>query len=315
VALFFKYNAYAFKQNANVPTFETLCLYDDESEIINSCIEFGFENIMEFEVLEQLISKDLRHVGDRRFLVGDVKKEEIKNNVEWQRWTRLFGSKDNELRSISVLPCSMKSDEDLLSRDKVRLGELRSILETRLVGLSRFPKTLSYLLHLSVVELRSDASSEYDMTSPEALRWFFVKKKFLKTLYDKLTDENWTTRNEIDSSEALDRFLTERAPFVKYETIEIETCDLAEYLPLVGDDDIEEEYYDVAEGEEEKEDEDERREAKKIRFSDLLMPSANERRRNAIELLYADRSENEMDDVPTDYDEEQDASLDARKQR
>lgn len=300
VALFFKYNMYTFKQNADAPVFETLCLYDDESEIINSCIEFGFENIMEFEVLEQMINKDLTMIDDRVSTLKGIGKKETKNNVEWQRWTRLFGSKTNDLKTISVLPCAMRTDEDLLTKDGTRLGELRSILETRLVGSSRFPKTLSYLLHLSIVDLQSDVSGNYNVSSPEALRWFFVKKKFIKTLYDKLTNEEWTTRNEIVSLEKLDGFLTEHAPFITYETIEIDIEDLSEYLRFVEDDEIERELYETMEDEEEMDTELERRATKKIRSSDLLISKSRDEQRTSSSITDG-AAHVELDDLQENY--------------
>jgi hypothetical protein len=309
VALFFKYNVYRFKQNSEDPVFDTLCLYDDEYEIFNSCIEFGFENIMEFDVLEQLVCVDLNVVNDRN--ASEESCVSLKRKVERRRWSRLFEAKDKELRSISVLPCVVKSDRDLLSKDGDRLKDLRLILESRFVGRSRFPKTLAYLLYVSVVELvefRGGNEENYDFSSPDALRYFFVKKKFLEVLYAKLTDKERTAHNEISSLERLDRFVTETAPFVKYETIEIETEEIAKYLRFIGDDEIDDEYRENLE-EEREFDANERRKVKKIRSSDLLLPSKNKTNRRDARTRSVYEREEIDDNVPTDNEDYDDVGL------
>ena len=331
VALFFKYNVYTFNQRKDDPTFETLCLYDVETEIINSCVEFGFENIMEFDVLEQLVCTGLEAFckRDQRECVLE---EEIKRDVEWQRWRRLFKSTNNELRSISVLPCVMSSDRDLLHGDDVRLTELRLILESRLLGESRFPKVLTYLLHVSVVRLQGECVSNYDFTSPDALRYFFVKKRFVSLLYERLKNKDLTVHNEISSIEKLERFLVDKAPFIVYTTVEIDTERLPEYLRFIDDvDGVDGRYYcenvledDENESNDDDNDEEEKRRrlSKKIRSGDLLMPrndaSRNDadddgRRKRRTKSLYVDiEDENEgYDDASTDHGRSDDASRSA----
>ena len=313
-ALFFKYNVYRFKQNAETPVFETRCFYDDESEIVNACIEFGFEHIMEFDVLEQLMQGGLESFkNSNNSVVGRTKA--LRNGANWTKWSRLFKLKDNELRSISVLPCYVKNDEELLSRDQDRLADLRSIVEHRLVGGSRFLRTLEYLLKLFIVDLsyadREDASQHegaFGSSSPESLLYFFLKKTFVRKLYGLLTNDKITARNEIGSAEELESFLNERTPFIKYEKVELDQEDYARYAHLVEED---EEEGDFDDSEDDSENEDAGRRFKKIRTSDLVIQAISGSRSRDQRII--DEDEEENDDEPTDYNDSEEGEGEEEK--
>lgn len=267
-ALFFKYNVYTFKQNVDALGLGSMCFQDDESDIINECINFGFNCIMEYEVLEQLMMDGKRLIKDN-MLGGEENGKETIQHVEGIKWSRLFNLENNELRSISIFPGVIKSDDDLLSCDPNRLYTLRSLFEIGLTQGSRFLYTLEYLLKVFIVDLNTNVlPTDEFLSSPESLQYFFVKKRFLTLLYTRLIDENLTHNCEIDNIDDLQSFLDGRAPFITYKTIELDQDQFTCYSHCFCDEYSFEEWLEDTSDNDESDSTD--RPFKKIRASDII---------------------------------------------
>ena len=324
VGLFFKYNVYAFKRNDESAFAKTHCFHDDETEIINACVEFGFD-MMETEVLERTISSDL--IPNSTSLQKKYSKYASKR-MRARSWDDPFVANSDDFRSISLLPAHVKTDADLLTCDGERLELLRTMVEQRRLGKPVFECALEPLLkfHFETVndgfwnrknDENGDGEDGFDdaTSDPSCLKYLFLKETFLRKLYRRLeietpsrTDDNGGTENRnsdegFSSVEELEKFLEKRAPCLRYATITMERNVFDRHSHWLED----EEVYDILNACDEDDENDESRlKFKKMRASDLdAVPIRNQKTYNKGNNDIEDEEPTDVDDVSNESERDE----------
>lgn len=263
VTLFFKYNVYNFREytsddrtgaHASLLMGENPNFFDLHDDMINSCIEKGFDSVTP-ETMAAIIHDPtrLKEMTDPQCRLSTSLAMKMRATIDMRRYQKILkgnsssssSSSGSNASSLDCIPCFIRNDNELLSKDIDRLNQSKTLLKSvpqsnTYLAMKKFKEVLRYILHLYINECQEDLNViEPTFEVASQVGDYYTKKQFIGALYKNLssymghlttktTDRDTSLRGQTGQQKLLKKILVEEMDdIVKFKAVKI---DMQEYL-------------------------------------------------------------------------------------